>query len=397
MAAIEPFPEGSRILHIGPPKTGTTALQAACWHALDALAAQGVHYAGGQRHNSRPAQAVTGAPSISLDRREVPSMSWWHALVREMDRSGMPRVLYSSEHLAGADDDAIRRIARDVGPSTHVLVTLRSVDAILVSTWQQRVQAGLELTLDEWLGRTLDPARQRGNARTWRSMRQGELVDRWAAAVGQDRVTVIVLDRANPQHLFRAAESLMALPTGTLEPVDDLANRSLSAPEVEVVRRMNALAREAGISAGARSHLVLGGATANAKRRRVPPGTPMVELPGWAVERAIEIGLENRARLDGSGVRVIGDPSLLIPEKRMRDDDDDEVSPQDLRVDPETAATIAMGVAWGMGFQLGPGQPGGTPDLAMVFVPTRRLARQVARRGVARMRRLVTPRGSGDE
>ena len=40
------LPEGCRLIHIGPHKTGTTALQWAMHVARDSLHEQGVHYAG---------------------------------------------------------------------------------------------------------------------------------------------------------------------------------------------------------------------------------------------------------------------------------------------------------------------------------------------------------------
>jgi len=38
------LPEGSRLLHIGPPKTGTSAIQSAARVALPELYEYGVHY-----------------------------------------------------------------------------------------------------------------------------------------------------------------------------------------------------------------------------------------------------------------------------------------------------------------------------------------------------------------
>ena len=54
------LPEGTRLLHIGPPKTGTTTVQAAFHAAAPRLTSQGVHYAGRTRHPRRAAFAVTG-------------------------------------------------------------------------------------------------------------------------------------------------------------------------------------------------------------------------------------------------------------------------------------------------------------------------------------------------
>ncbi len=64
-------------------------------------------------------------------------------------------MLYSAEALAEAGDDAIRRIAMDVGPTIHVLVTLRPIDVVLASQWQQIIQRGSDMSLEDWLRRIL--------------------------------------------------------------------------------------------------------------------------------------------------------------------------------------------------------------------------------------------------
>lgn len=385
-ADIKPFPEGSRILHIGPPKTGTTALQASCWTARASLLDQGVRYAGGKRHAARPARAVTGRPTITANERKIPSIRWWKALVREIERAREPRVLYSSEALAAADLDAIRRIASELGPALHILVTLRPIDSVLTSQWQQVVQQGSVETLDEWLRPVLgDESRVQGREGL-SVLRHGELVERWAGVVGPEHLTVVVLDRSDPSFLFRTAETLLALRPGTLRAVDEMSNRSLSWPEIEVIRRMNLQAREAGVSDGARSSLVRYGAAANVQRKPAAEGAAKVRLPTWAAKRAAEMGEEAHRRIVASGVRIIGAPATLIPEPHKADGD---VSGPDtgIWVDPETAATLAMGVAWGTGLRLGPNQPGGTRRLALAFVSTRALARVIWRRGRAWVRR----------
>ena len=198
-----------------------------------------------------------------------------------MSSAREPRVLFSSEALADADDDAIRRIAEDVGDGVRVLVTLRPIDVILASQWQQSVQSGSVQPLEEWLRRMvgdLDSAAE-NHPRAHRVFRQGELVDRWAAVVGRDRVTVVVLDRRDPGFLFRTAEALLAVRSGTLSPDDDQSNRSLSLGEVEGIRHMNVLAREAGIGDGARAAFVMSGAAATVKRRPVAATGGRVRCP----------------------------------------------------------------------------------------------------------------------
>ena len=52
------LPEGSRLLHIGPHKTGTTTVQAAFHQNREELRQQGIHYAGS---GSQPMSAAMAA------------------------------------------------------------------------------------------------------------------------------------------------------------------------------------------------------------------------------------------------------------------------------------------------------------------------------------------------
>ncbi len=54
------LPEGTRLIHIGPPKTGTTYLQDAFRGNREAASAQGVHYAGQSHRRVEGVQAVMG-------------------------------------------------------------------------------------------------------------------------------------------------------------------------------------------------------------------------------------------------------------------------------------------------------------------------------------------------
>jgi hypothetical protein len=371
----DPLPEGSRILHIGPSKTGTTALQWAFWSVKAELARQGLDYAGDRRHTSLPSRAVTGTRAFDNDDKSPPSMRWWAWMMAELRKSKATRVLYSSEFLAHANDEQAARIVRDVGPSTEIVLTLRPLDAILASKWQQAVQAGSTRTLEEWLERHFGDRSLDHRSSPWRMHNHGLLVDRWASVAGADRVSVIV---ANPQDhgfLYRAFEGLCGLRPDTLQPVDGAQNRSLTYPEVELIRQLNLQVQEAGIRRTTRNYLVFTGAAQHAKRRPPDPEAPRVRLPSWAAAEARDLAEESIAAIRASGVRIIGDLDLLMP--RLPDRDDEQQP--DLRTDPSTSAAIALGMAYGTGLKLGSNQPSsGMRELP--FVPTRNLIAIILRR-----------------
>ena len=95
---------GARLLHIGPHKTGTTAIQGAFHLARGQLAAHGVVYAGADRQPMRATLAVTGRRAMLGESR--PDMAYWDKLVRDVREAGDQRIVISSEFFAGGDEAA---------------------------------------------------------------------------------------------------------------------------------------------------------------------------------------------------------------------------------------------------------------------------------------------------
>jgi hypothetical protein len=115
---------GARLLHIGPPKIGTTAVQEAFHLAREQLAAHGVVYPGQRRQPLQAVLAVTGQPALLGE--PLPGIIHWARLVHEVCVADGQRVVLSSEFFAGADDSAACRVLADLGgPRVHVVVTLR--------------------------------------------------------------------------------------------------------------------------------------------------------------------------------------------------------------------------------------------------------------------------------
>ncbi len=75
---------------------------------------------------------------------------------------------------------------------------------------------------------------------------QASLIERWCRLVGPERVTVVIAEKSRPEQLISAFEDLLGLPRGALadRPTGGYAaNRTLSAPEAELVRRLNRVIR----------------------------------------------------------------------------------------------------------------------------------------------------------
>ena len=320
------LPEGTRLLHIGPHKTGTTTLQGAFHAARRKVERQGVHYASPNRQAKQAARAVAGRPSAYIGGR-VPAETHWLRLVGDVEASTAKRILISAEGFADAGPAAARRMIADLDPSlVHVVATLRPLARILPSQWQQYVQNGLAKAYGDWLVAIFEGPDRAGSPSFWHRHRHDELIARWAEIVGPERVTVVVVDDLDHDASLRTFERLLGLRSGTLEPAEGIYNRSLTRPEVELVRAMHAAGIKAGLDKGLRLNIVLHGAAANMKLREPAPDEPRVETPPWAQERVTDVTREIVEGIRASGVRVVGDLETLVDTPRPARSGDAKVS-----------------------------------------------------------------------
>ena len=380
------LPEGTRLLHIGPPKTGTTSLQAAFWAGRDAALAQGVRYAGSSRHSSKAVLAVTGRKSFAED-RATPDIRHWNQLLGEIREAREPRVVLSSEGFAYASDEARDRVIADLDADrVHVVVTLRPIPNLLASEWQEHTQSGLRVPFEDWLHELFNQPESRIARAFWHRQRHDRLIERWSVPVGVERVTAVVVDERDHAWLFRAFEALTGLREGTLVPDTSLANRSLTLEEIVAIRALAERFEAEGLSMAAFHRVARMKLAAYMKQRRPGPGEARIETPQWALDRAGEVAEEVVAGIAGMGARVIGDLASLtaVPRSGLEGDRLPEVA-----VSPEIAAWMAMGaVVAGNLAATTAARPGSGPSADLASVPSRRLARTLA----GRARRFVTRR-----
>ncbi len=352
-----PLPDGTRLVHIGPYKTGTTAIQAAFHLARREAARQGVHYAGYGRQPMTAVMAGIGKASPWSANRKPPNRAVWQQLVGEIRGATGKRVVLSSESFSDAEPDAIRRVVDDLGgEAVHVAVTLRPLAKVIPSQWQQYVQNRLTEPFDTWLDALLNKPRGTVTPTFWFRHRHDELIDRWVDVVGPDRVTAIVLDDRDHGLAYRAFEQLVGLTTGTLVPDPQLSNRSMTLAEIEVIRAFNIAYKEAGLPQVLYQRVMRTGAAQLMERRPPSADEGKVELPPWAVEPVAEIARTIVEGIGRSGVRVVGDLASLTKVSTTRTGDAPAVL-----VPPEVAATAAMGVLLASGLARGTAMPATDP------------------------------------
>ena len=378
---VETYPSGSRIIHIGPPKTGTTAVQSALFRRQADLAAYGVAYPGRRRHE----RAAVSAAAFSWIPAGYPAdiEKHWRRLTDEVRASTAGRVVVSSEIFALAPDPRLPRIVEDLGgPGLQVVITTRPLARMLPSQWQQSIQNREVVGYDEWLEQLFGPDAEPDpyTGSLWRQYRVDRLVQRWGAHVGEENITVVVLDPEDRSMLLGTFERLLGLPAGFLVPAPDENNLSLPYPEAEMLRAFNRRFRAEGHD----HELYVRAIRRHAMRQVKAVGLPImqacpVETPSWAVERANEVAVEMADAIRATGAQVIGDLAHLVtpvPGTEPRE------APTRVAVDSAAEIAYAMFIA-GRTAALARQRRQRRP--AVEQVPARDLARTLVGRAVRRM------------
>lgn len=330
------LPQRSRLLYIGPPKTGTTALQESARGARSTLYEYGVYYPGSGRNHKKAIQAFMRRKTKadrSLSRRvdvssktKAPPLNQWKKLMADIDSEPDRRILISHEFAGEADAESAADFVDELGPErTHIVITLRPLHAMLASRWNQSIKDGLTDSLDEWLKRYYEYSDRPISARQRRYLSQGALVNQWAKVAGAENVTVIILDNSDKTLLTRTFERMLGLPektlTGAGAKTGRATNRSMTFPETEVYRHANALIRKTNdVSWPLYYDVIKQGAIERMLERRTPLyDEPRARMPHWAAERATDDARKYANQIAASGVRIVGNLETLYEQPRVEE------------------------------------------------------------------------------
>lgn len=304
---MDALPERAKLLHIGMPKTGTTALQHSLWAARNALEEHGAHNVSRRAHERKV--AITAAGNVRS--YWAAEHERWQQLAEEFRTSTARRTFWSSESLSLALPDRISGLREELGPS-YVVCTIRALAPQLASRWQQGLRRAHTEPLDDWLRTTFaeEPLGAVGTGfvpgQALRRLNPRRVLQDWGSVFGEDNLVFIVLDPTDHTWLLRAFEALLGVPE--LLELSPSRNLSLPMPEAEMLRHFATAYREHGGDLDA--WMATAGDTRRIKLRSVVESAPRhqtVRVPRWAAERANEYVADWVEALESSGARVLGD------------------------------------------------------------------------------------------
>jgi len=237
------------LLHIGEPKTGTTFLQHVMWRNRDELSAQGVVLPGHHpQDHYRASQDLRGIPKLASD----PAGSWtgeWEILARQAQQA--PRVgVISHELFSAADPEQAERAVRSLEPAeVHVVITVRDMATLLPAEWQETVKHRNAKGFSEWLEDVIDRESYSADRRQWWFWRVHDtmaILGIWAQYVPPQRIHVITVPPRGSDNalLWQRFAALLDVDPASVDISRARPNASLGLPEIEFLRRLNAVLPE---------------------------------------------------------------------------------------------------------------------------------------------------------
>lgn len=338
-AGLVPLPPGAILLHVGPYKTGSTAIQSALFEQREALAEHGIYYPGKWRRLFREGHSLLRWAPRGLS---VPPVSVWDEFAADLRTRADVRVCLSTEDFGRIRNRArSRKIVADLGPDRlHVLAVARAYHRLLPSHWQERVKSTEKLSYEEWLHQVFEgDDTQSAHRSFWSSHDIEQVAAVWLEQLPPDRFTVVVSDDADPLLLSRTFEQLLGLPEGLLAPAGS-SNASLSMNAAELLRGVNQAFDDRGWSDRDYRRLVRDGVVPALQRApRSGHDVPVPPLPEWVRPLVADRSRRRVEAIRALGINVVGDPERLLPPDQEPPHRAD-LAPGEVSLDAATAAVV---------------------------------------------------------
>lgn len=173
----------------------------------------------------------------------------------------------------------------------------------------------------------------------WKRQAHGAVVERWAAAVGADRLSVIVLEGVERSAMFVTFAQLLGVdPQILVSRMDLTSNRSMTDAEAELLVRLNGLVKKSMDWTEYVNIIRRGVARGMVENREPGLDEARLATPAWALDAAASAGTAAAATIAASGVRVVGNLDALT----VRLPDETALACDEIPIDAAVAALAAM-------------------------------------------------------
>jgi hypothetical protein len=292
-------------VHIGPPKTGTTYLQAVLWSNRATLKDNGMLVPG----RSPVSQFHAAIDLLGRDPTRVGSdrtAGSWETLVEELRGWDGPAVI-SHENLGFADQADRAKLSLEA-KEIHIVFTAREFSRVVPAMWQEQLK---NRSKDTWAKYVEALAEGAGARRAFWHQYAGSALLTWAAGLPAEQIHIVTVPPAGspPSLLWERFASVLNIDPATYNTDVPRANDSLGVVESAFLRLFNLSSSELGWEAY-RAHVkhflapqVLA-TRADATRIRIQPDelAPLEERAHQLIET-----------IESRGFHVVGDLTDLKP------------------------------------------------------------------------------------
>jgi hypothetical protein len=298
------------LLHVGTPKTGTSAVQHALFSHRELLAERGVLY---------PADRFDAHFLAALDLMQLPwggleqeAHGCWDALAGRV-RDWPGTAIVSHEILGRASRLQVRRaLASFGGAQVDIVLSVRDLCRQLPAEWQENIKHRRTIRYLDFLDAVRDPDRAAEIAQWfWGVQEVPDVLDRWGGTLPAGRVHVVTVPPAGaPVDLLgRRFADAFGIDPVLFGPRPDRANASLGVAESALVRALNERLDLVLPNHHYRQFVREGLVHQNLGTQRE---SARLTLPSEHHAWAQAVGVEWAARLRERGYDVIGDLEDLV-------------------------------------------------------------------------------------
>lgn len=231
-------------LHVGLMKSGTTFLQEILNQNRKELLASGWLYPGPRMNQQHAWYGICGK-DIYWSSDDNPYGELGKKLIRA-NASYEGNLLISSEALSSLDENGMIRFVEKLGTPHRIVFTVRSLEKLVPSAWQQSIKSGATEGYGEFLSNLAkDRAELSG---LWRTYSYGSAIERWSS-IAEVHVVVVPGSSDDPHALWRRFMGAAGIPDVSNKAVDaSSSNVSLDVESATILAKINEIAISKGMS-----------------------------------------------------------------------------------------------------------------------------------------------------